>query len=103
MISRKFIALAFILTGCASMPQGAENVHIVNGNYAFTASCKSLGAVSDSVSGWSFGTVDEAKTQVAWNLRAKAHNQFGADTLVIDGIDGFTTVSGSGTALKCNQ
>ncbi len=99
MLHKLIISLTIILSGCASLPPSAENVHVVDGNYSFTSSCKVLGVVCDSVSGWSFGSVDEAKTQVVWNIRSKAYNQFNADTLIIDGVDGFTKVSGSGTDL----
>lgn len=93
--------LCLATTGCASFPANANKVQVVDGRNAFTAKCEPRGPVSDSVSGWSFGDTQEAIKQVIWNMRAKAYEIYNADALSIDYVGGFTTVSGSGTALKC--
>lgn len=96
------VVLCLVVAGCASAPQNADKVAVVDGRNSFTSKCELLGSVSDSVNGWKFSDVQEARTQVIWNMQAKAYNFYVADTLSVDSIgNNLTSVFGTGTAMKC--
>lgn len=92
----------FILIGCATAPENSEKVTVINGNNAFTSSCKMLGTVTSVVNPWAFGTESEASKQALWNMQAEAYNVYGADTLSIQRFGtSLTEIGGQGIALKC--
>lgn len=96
------VATCLLMIACASAPPNADKVTVVDGRNAFTANCELLGPVSDSVNAWKFSDLQEARTQVIWNMQAKAYNFYVADTLSVESIgSSFTSVFGTGTALKC--
>lgn len=97
-------SLLFIILGCATAPENSEKVTVIQGDNAFTGSCKMLGSVTSIVNPWSFGSESEASKQALWNMQAKAYELYSADTLSIQNFGtSLTEVGGQGIALKCYE
>lgn len=101
------ILASVLLAGCATpRPPDTDKVQVIQANSPLASKCKMLGPVYDRVGGgWTHGSLQAIRTELVWNMRAKAYQTYEADALAIQAIErtGFAELSGSGVALKCYQ